>query len=185
MPSERDGAGFGPDGPELFGEGLGEERVFGPAGDEVDLHAFGGGHDGAAVEADAGAGVLRGEADGFEFADAFGAHLGDDVGDVWDASCACRRRREPRWLLRGAGLAEGPLGEGWGFGAAGFGEADLGVAVLEFFDDLGGEGAASGDFAEVFGHLAEDVGGAVGEEEDGVVGGVVALAEDVGGFGGC
>ena len=39
----RRGAGFGPDGPEFFGEGLGEERVFGPAGDEVDLHAFGGG----------------------------------------------------------------------------------------------------------------------------------------------
>ena len=58
-----------------------------------------------------------------------------------------------------------------------------GVAVLEFFDDFVGEGAASGDFAEVFGHLAEDVGGSVGEEEDGVVGGVVALAEDVGGFG--
>lgn len=71
-----------------------------------------------------------------------------------------------------------------GFGSALFPEADLGVAVLEFFDDFCGEGAASGDFAEVFGHLAEDVGGSVGEEEDGFVGGVVALAEDVGSFSG-
>jgi hypothetical protein len=39
--------------------------------------------------------------------------------------------------------------------------------VLEFGDDFGGEGAAAGDFGEVFGHLAEGVGGAVGEEEDG------------------
>ena len=43
----------------------------------------------------------------------------------------------------------------------------MGVAVLEFGDDRGREGAAAGDFGEVFGHLAEDVGGAVGEEEDG------------------
>jgi hypothetical protein len=38
--------------------------------------------------------------------------------------------------------------------------------MLEFGDDRGREGAAAGDFGEVGGHLAEDVGGAVGEEED-------------------
>ena len=39
--------------------------------------------------------------------------------------------------------------------------------MLEFFDDFVREGAAAGDLGEVFGHLAEDVGRAVGEEEDG------------------
>ena len=43
-----------------------------------------------------------------------------------------RRRREG--LLEEVGLREGPLGERRGFGAGGFAEADLGVAVLEFFD---------------------------------------------------
>ena len=46
-------------------------------------------------------------------------------------------------------------------------EADLGVAVLEFGDNRGREGAAAGDFGEVLCHLAEHVGGAVGEQEDG------------------
>jgi hypothetical protein len=43
----------------------------------------------------------------------------------------------------------------------------LGVSVLELFDDFLRKGAASSDFAEVLGHLVEDVGGSVGEEEDG------------------
>ncbi len=67
-------------------------------------------------------------------------------------------------------MLEGPAGEGWAFGERFFLEADLGVAVLELFDDFFGEGAAAGDLAEVLGHLAEAVGGAVGEEEDGGVG---------------
>ncbi len=41
------------------------------------------------------------------------------------------------------------------------------IAVLQLGDDFGREGAAAGDFGEVFGHLAEGVGRAVGEEEDG------------------
>ena len=48
----------------------------------------------------------------------------------------------------------------------GFGEADLGVAVLEFFDDLGRHGAAAGDLLKILGHLAELVGRAVGEQEN-------------------
>ena len=71
-----------PDREEAFGEGLDEERLVGPAGDEVYLEAGWRLHDGAAVEADAGAGVLRGEADGLEAGDAVGTHLGDYVGDV-------------------------------------------------------------------------------------------------------
>ena len=39
--------------------------------------------------------------------------------------------------------------------------------MLEFFHNFVREGAAAGDFGEVFGHLAEDVGGSVGEQKDG------------------
>jgi hypothetical protein len=66
-------------------------------------------------------------------------------------------------------LGDGPLGEWRGFDAGCFAEADLGVAVLQFFDDFLREGAASGDFAKVLGHLVEDVGGSVGEEKDGAL----------------
>jgi hypothetical protein len=76
-------------------------------------------------------------------------------------------------LFEEAGLLEGPAGEGWASGEGFFLEADLGVAVLELLDDFFGKGAAAGDLAEVLGHLAEAVGGAVGEEEDGGVGRVV------------
>ena len=70
-------------------------------------------------------------------------------------------------LLEQVGLGEGPAREGRGFDAGGIAQADLGVAVLEFFDHFVREGAAAGDFGEVFGHLAEDVGSSVGEEKDG------------------
>lgn len=69
--------------------------------------------------------------------------------------------------LEQAGLGEGPAGEGWGLGGGGFAEAYLGVAVLEFLDHLARQGAAAGDFGQVLGHLAEDVGGSVGKEENG------------------
>ena len=89
-----DGAGLGPGWPHAFGEGEGEQGLVGPAGDELDgeLVAYGL-HEGAAVEAGAGAGVLRGEAEDAGMSDAVGDHLGDGVGDVRGASCACRRRR--------------------------------------------------------------------------------------------
>ncbi len=58
------GAGFGPGWPEALGEGLREERFVGPAGDEVYGEAVAdGGHEGAAIEAGGGAGVLRREAE--------------------------------------------------------------------------------------------------------------------------
>ena len=47
----------------------------GPALGEVDAEAAGFGLHGAPVEADAGAGVLRGQADDGGFFDAVGAHL--------------------------------------------------------------------------------------------------------------
>jgi hypothetical protein len=68
-------------------------------------------------------------------------------------------------------LLEGPAGEGRAFGEGFVFETDLGVAVLEFFDDFVGEGAAASDFAEVFGHLAEAVGSSVGQQEDGGIAG--------------
>ncbi len=167
------GAGECPGGPESLGEGVGQEWVLGPAGDEVDLEADGCLHDGCAVEAGAGAGVLRGEAEGLDVSDSVGTHLRDDVGDegvpVAHGDVDAGVGEE---VLQEAGLGEGPLGEGRRLGAEGFGEADLGVAVLELFDDLVGKRASSGDLVEVLGHLAEDVGSSVGEEEDcGLAGG--------------
>ena len=55
-----------------------------PAGDELHLHAVEGGGflGGAAVEADGGAGVLRGEADGFEAGDTVAAHLGEHIRNI-------------------------------------------------------------------------------------------------------
>jgi hypothetical protein len=69
--------------------------------------------------------------------------------------------------LKGAGLGEGPTGERRRLGAGGVAEADLGIAVLKFFHNFTREGAAAGDLGEVFGHLAEGVGGSMGEEKDG------------------
>ena len=43
------------------------------------------------------------------------------------------------------GLFERPAGEGWAFGERFVAEADLCVAVLEFFDDVLGEGATVGN----------------------------------------
>jgi hypothetical protein len=169
----REGAGLGPDGPEAFGEGEGEERAVGPAGDELgceggDTGRTGGGfEEDAAVEADAGTGVLGGEADGLDVGDAVGTHLGYDVGDVGVPVAHADVDGEVERFAEELALEEGPAGEGRRLGARGFGEADLGVAVLEFFDDGWGERAAVGDVGEVLGHLAEGVGGAVGEEEDG------------------
>ena len=76
------GAGFGPYGPELVGEGLGQERVLGPSGYELDLKTGGCGEERSAIETYAGAGVLWGEADGFDVGDAVYSHLGYYVGDV-------------------------------------------------------------------------------------------------------
>ena len=76
-------AGLGPGGPQAFGEGLGEEWFVGPSGDEVYGEAVADGfHEGAAIEAGGGAGVLRSEAEDAGVLDAVGSHLRDDVGDV-------------------------------------------------------------------------------------------------------
>ena len=74
-------------------------------------------------------------------------------------------------LVEELALQEGPAGERWAFGEWCVAEADLGVAVLELFDDVLRHGAAAGDLVEVGGHLAEDVGRAVGEEKYGGFGG--------------
>ena len=76
---------------EALGEGLDEGGLFGPGFDEGeggfrrrrDSGGFGleRGGEGAAVEAGAGAGVLRSEAEGEDAGDAVGEHLADYVGD--------------------------------------------------------------------------------------------------------
>ena len=68
-------------------------------------------------------------------------------------------------------LGEGPLRQRRRLGARCVEEADLGVAVLELFHDLLGHLAAAGNVGEIIGHFAEHVRRAVGEKEDGSVGG--------------
>jgi len=177
----RVGAGAGVSVDEALGEGFYEGGFIGPGFDEGEGWPGGGGTlrgfgfdgcgEGAAVEAGAGAGVLRGETDGEDAGDAVGAHLADDGGD--EGMPVTHGHVDAQGMAGGSegrfeqmGLGEGPAGEGWGLGCGGLAEADLGVAVLEFGDDRGRERAAAGDFGQVLGHLAEDVGSAVGEEED-------------------
>ncbi len=112
-----DGAGFGPDGPEALGEGLGEERFVGPAGDEVYGEAVAdGGHEGAAVEAGGGAGVLRSEAEDARVLYAVGLHLRDDVGDVGMPVAHADVDGLAEELAEQAALQERPVGERRAFG---------------------------------------------------------------------
>jgi hypothetical protein len=69
-------------------------------------------------------------------------------------------------LLEEISLGEGPLRKRRRFGARSFAETDLGVAVLKLFHNFWREGTTAGHFGEVFGHLAEDIGSSVGEEQD-------------------
>jgi hypothetical protein len=178
----RFGAGVGICVDEALGEGLYEGGFFGPGLDECKggfrgggtLRVFGieRGGEGAAVEAGAGAGVLRSEAEGEDAGDAVGAHLADYIRDEWVPvahGCVDRERMAcgGEGGFEQAGLGEGPAGEGWGIEGGDVAKTNLGVTVLEFGDNRGREGAATGDFGEVLCHLAERVGGAMGEQEDG------------------
>ena len=96
-------------------------------------------------------------------------HLGEGVRDVRvPVAHADVDGLIPEGLLKEAALLESPLREWRAFGEWGCLKTDLGVAVLELLDDVLREGTAAGDLGEVFGHLGEDVRGAVGEEEDGL-----------------
>ena len=141
--------------------------MVGPSSDEVYFEACGGGHQGATIEADAGAGVLRGETDGLDGGDAVGAHLLDDVGDEGVPVAHADIDAGAEGFGQQAALPQGPAGEGRAFGEGFIAEADGSVAVLELGDDLFGEGSAAGDAGEIVGHFAENVGGSVSEEEDG------------------
>ena len=170
----RYGAGFCPGWPHAFGEGLREEGFVGPAGDEVYGEAVAdGGHEGAAIEAGGGAGVLRREAEDACVLHAVSPHLRDDVGDVGMPVAHADVDWPAEEFAEHAALQEGPVGERRAGGQAviaearlGFGEANFGVTVLQFFDDFLRHGAAAGDLLQILGHLAEFVGGAVGEQEN-------------------
>ncbi len=62
-----------------------------------------------------------------------------------------------KFLFEELTLRGGPLCKVWRLRAGSFAEADLGVAVLEFFDDFVRERAAACHLAEVFCHFAEDI----------------------------
>ena len=108
---------------EALGEGGDEGGFFRPGLDEGEggrgcggvLSGFGfeRGGEGAAVEAGAGAGVLRGEAEGEDAVDAIGAHFGDDVGD--EGAPVAHGGVDAQWMAFG--------GEG-GFEKTGLGEAN-------------------------------------------------------------
>ena len=119
---------------------------------------------------------MRGEADGDEAGDTVGADLCDYVGDEGVPVAHGGVDGEgiaagSKGLFEEKGQGEGPTGERWWFFAGDFLQADLGVAMLEFFDDLVGEGAAASDLGEIAGHFTEDVGGSVGKEENSSGGG--------------
>ena len=94
--------------------------------------------------------------------------LADDVGDVGVPVAHADVDRQVDGGGEVAALLEGPASEWRTFGERRLLEADLGVAVLELFDDGLGQGPAVGYLGEIFSHLGEDVGGSVGEQEDGL-----------------
>ena len=162
------GAGFGQDWLEVFGEGGGEEWLVRPAGDEVAGEcAVDCGVEGTAVKAGRGTRILWGKAEDAGMGDAVGLHAGYSVSDEGVPVAHADVDRAADLGGQEFGLAECPAGEWRAFGEGIVAETDFGVAVLQFFDDRRRHGAAGGDPGEVFGHLAEDIGGAVGEEEDG------------------
>ena len=59
-----------------------------------------------------------------------------------------------------------PVSEGWAVREWIFAETDGGVAMLQLFHHVRRHGAAGGYVREIFGHLTEAVGRAVGEEKN-------------------
>src|SRR5580698_1904730 len=99
--------------------------------------------------------------------DAVGLHLYDRVGNEGVPVAHADVDLAGGGFFKEFGLAEGPAGKGRALGQRLFFQADFGITVLELGDDVGRHGAAAGDVLEVVGHLAEAVGRAVCEEEDG------------------
>ncbi len=110
------GTSLRPGWPKLKREGLREQWMLAPAGDKLHLHAFAGPLGGGAIEADAGAGVLRREADGLEAGDAIGAHLREHVRDVRVPVAHADIDRNAERLAQEAALQQGPAGERRAFG---------------------------------------------------------------------
>ena len=87
------GAQLGLGGAQALGEGIGKQRMPRPALGEVDAQPAGFGLDGAAVEADAGARVLRRQADRQRPLQCRRRASAAPRRGCRDASCACPRRR--------------------------------------------------------------------------------------------
>jgi hypothetical protein len=163
-----DRAGFGPGWPHALGKGLREERFVSPTGDEVDRKGVAdGSHEGAAIEAGGGPGVLWGKAEDTRVFYAIGPHLGDYVDNVGMPVAHGYVDFLAKQFAEHLALKEGPAGEGRAFGEWFLAKADFGVTMLKFFDDGIRHGASAGDLLQVLGHLAELVGRAVSEQENG------------------
>ncbi len=106
-------SGFGEDGLETLGEGLGEEGFVGPAGDELVSEGVACcGFECAAIKAGGSAGVLRGEAEDARVAYAVDLHLRDRLGDEGMPVAHADVDPGSGLFFEELGLAEGPAGEG-------------------------------------------------------------------------
>jgi len=160
-------AGLGPNRPQPLSEGLSQQRLVGPAGDELVLErSVYGGFQRSAIESGRGAGVLWGKTEHASMADTIGLHLCNDVHDVrmpvahTDIDlCACL-------LFQQRTLLQRPARQRRAFGQRLLAQANLCVSVLQLCDDLRRHRTTAGDLVEVGCHLAELVGSSVREQQD-------------------
>lgn len=125
------------DGAEAFGKRIGEERMVSPVGEEEQLDlAFSGGEGGAAIQANAGAGILRRKADDDGTRDAVIAHPAHHVGNVGLPVAHAHIDRQAEFALEQPPLLQRERGQG----AA----ADQREAMANFFDDRRRHFAAAG-----------------------------------------
>ena len=102
---------------------------------------------GAAIESDAGAGVLRRKTDRDRRGNAILSHLAHHVGDVRLPVAHAHIDREAERLGEQASLFQGEFRQ-----RAGSNET---VTVTNLFDHRFGHGAPAGDIAQVLGNLVE------------------------------
>ena len=158
-------AEFGEGGTEALGKGFGKQRMLRPTFSEVDAKAAGFGLDSAAVEAHAGAGVLRRHADDRCLLNAIGTHLADYVGNV--GTPVSHADVDPDGL---AGIFK------FRFDKASLFESDLGeraaanerVAVLDLFDYVLRQRSAADHVAQIFGNLLDGLRRSVGKQQNGL-----------------
>jgi hypothetical protein len=149
-----------PDRLQALGESLGQLRMVGPTLDKVHFDGAGSrGKGGAAIEPNAGAGVLRCKTDNDCRGNAVLTHLAHHVDDVRLPVAHARIDRQAKRLGKQSSLFQGELRERAG--------ANKTVAVANLGDDRFGHGPPGGDIAQVLGYLVERLGRSVSKQQDG------------------